>query len=70
MSFDEAAELAYFGAKILHPATITALQRQRDRRAAEKYDGPESPGHVRYFRPRDDDSKSFHAVAPPKTESP
>ena len=32
ISFDEAAELAYFGAKVLHPATVLA-------RRSEKYSG-------------------------------
>ena len=27
MSFDEAAELAYFGAKVLHPATLAPAMR-------------------------------------------
>jgi len=27
MSFDEAAELAYFGAKVLHPATLVPAMR-------------------------------------------
>ncbi len=50
ISFDEAAELAYFGAKVLHPATVLA-------RGAEKYSGVHSEllqsrlrGHA-YYRP-------------------
>ena len=29
MSFDEAAELAHFGAKVLHPATLAPAMRAR-----------------------------------------
>ena len=29
ISFDEAAELAYFGAKVLHPATILPAVRKK-----------------------------------------
>ena len=51
ISFDEAAELAYFGAKVLHPATVLA-------RGAEKYSGLHSElrqSHLRrhaHYRPR------------------
>lgn len=61
MSFDEAAELAYFGAKILHPA---AIQPCKDRGIAVMLRNtmdPCAPGTT--ISDRDDDSKSFHAVA-------
>ncbi len=61
MSFDEAAELAYFGAKILHPATIQPCKDHGIPVLLKNTMDPEAPGTT--ISNRDDDSKSFHAVA-------
>ena len=61
MSFDEAAELAYFGAKILHPATIQPCKDHGIPVLLKNTMDPEAPGTT--ISDRDDDSKSFHAVA-------
>ena len=61
MSFDEAAELAYFGAKILHPATIQPCKDKGIAVLLKNTMDPKSPGTT--ISDRDDDSKSFHAVA-------
>lgn len=61
MSFDEAAELAYFGAKILHPATIQPCKDHGIPVLLKNTMDPDAPGTT--ISDRDDDSKSFHAVA-------
>ena len=61
MSFDEAAELAYFGAKILHPATIQPCKDHGIDVLLKNTMDPEAPGTT--ISNRDDDTKSFHAVA-------
>ena len=61
MSFDEAAELAYFGAKILHPATIQPCKDHGIAVLLKNTMDPEAPGTT--ISNRDDDMKSFHAVA-------
>ena len=61
MSFDEAAELAYFGAKILHPATIQPCKDHGIAVLLKNTMDPEAPGTT--ISNRDDDTKSFHAVA-------
>ena len=60
-SFDEAAELAYFGAKILHPATIQPCKDKGIAVLLKNTMDPKAPGTT--ISDRDDDSKSFHAVA-------
>ena len=59
MSFDEAAELAYFGAKILHPATIQPCKDHGIAVLLKNTMDPEAPGTT--ISNRDDDTKSFHA---------
>lgn len=61
MSFDEAAELAYFGAKILHPATIQPCKDKGISVMLKNTLDPKAPGTT--ISDRDDDTKSFHAVA-------
>lgn len=46
LSYREAAELAYFGAKVLHPRTIRPLQRQRIPLRIKNTLNPEAPGTV------------------------
>ncbi len=61
MSFDEAAELAYFGAKILHPS---AIQPCKDRGIAVLLKNtmqPEAPGTT--ISNDETNSDAFHAVA-------
>ncbi len=61
MSFDEAAELAYFGAKILHPATIQPCKDKCIPVMLKNTMDPDAPGTT--ISNCDDNSKSFHAVA-------
>lgn len=61
MSFDEAAELAYFGAKILHPATIQPCKDHGIAVLLKNTMDPQAEGTR--ITDRDDDSKFFHAVA-------
>ena len=61
MSFDEAAELAYFGAKILHPATIQPCKDKCIPVLLKNTMDPHAPGTT--ISNCDDNSKSFHAVA-------
>lgn len=61
MSFDEAAELAYFGAKILHPATILPCKDQGIAVLLKNTMDPQAPGTT--ISDRTDDVKAFHAVA-------
>lgn len=61
MSFDEAAELAYFGAKILHPATIQPCKEAGiDVRLKNTMD-PSAPGTL--ISESDDSLLDFHAIA-------
>ncbi|MDD3108477.1 MAG: aspartate kinase [Alistipes sp.] len=61
MSFDEAAELAYFGAKILHPATIQPCKDQGIAVLLKNTMDPKAPGTT--ISNLEDDTRSFHAVA-------
>ena len=61
MSFDEAAELAYFGAKILHPSTILPCKDQGIAVLLKNTMDPKAPGTT--ISNKEDDRKSFHAVA-------
>jgi len=61
MSFDEAAELAYFGAKILHPATIQPCKELDIPVKLKNTMEPEAPGTT--ISSRTDNSKIFRAVA-------
>lgn len=61
MSFDEAAELAYFGAKILHPATIQPCKDKGIPVFLKNTMDPSANGTK--ISERDDDSRIFHAVA-------
>src|SRR5437879_9314608 len=40
VSFDEAAELAYFGAKVLHPATVLPAVQQRSEEHTSELQSP------------------------------
>lgn len=61
MSFDEAAELAYFGAKILHPATIIPCKEAGiDVRLKNTLD-PTADGTL--ISSSDESAMNFHAVA-------
>jgi|GEM_PF-3863465 len=44
LSFDEAAELSYFGAKILHPRTVEPLRRKKIPIAVKNTLDPDAPG--------------------------
>lgn len=61
MSFDEAAELAYFGAKILHPATIQPCKDQGIAVLLKNTMDPSAVGTC--ISDIDDESRDFHAVA-------
>lgn len=61
MSFDEAAELAYFGAKILHPATIQPCKDKGIPVFLKNTMDPEAEGTK--ISEEDDTTKIFHAVA-------
>lgn len=61
MSFDEAAELAYFGAKILHPSTIQPCKDNGIAVLLKNTMDPSAPGTT--ISDKDDDQSSFHAVA-------
>ncbi len=61
MSFDEAAELAYFGAKILHPATIQPCKDQGIAVLLKNTMDPQAEGTR--ISDAEDDSHDFHAVA-------
>ena len=62
MSFSEAAELAYFGAKILHPSTIQPCQDQNIPVLLKNTMDPEAPGTT-ISNNEDANAGSFHAVA-------
>lgn len=61
MSFDEAAELAYFGAKILHPATIQPCKDRNIPVLLKNTMDPQAPGTT--ISHTEDSSRDFHAVA-------
>jgi aspartate kinase len=46
LSYDEAAELSYFGAKILHPRTIEPLRRMKLTIAVKSTLNPDAPGSL------------------------
>lgn len=46
LSYDEAAELSYFGAKILHPRTVEPLRRSRLNIAVKNTLNPRAPGSL------------------------
>jgi aspartate kinase len=56
LSYDEAAELSYFGAKILHPRTIEPLRRSGLTIAVKDTMEPDAPGSV--ITPRSQRSKT------------
>lgn len=62
MSFDEAAELAYFGAKILHPSTIQPCKEAGVAVRLKNTLDPSAAGTLITDK-IDDENKSFHAVA-------
>ncbi len=62
MSFDEAAELAYFGAKIIHPATIAPCKEHGIPVLLKNTMDPAAPGTTISNR-EDNEANSFHAVA-------
>ena len=58
VSFDEAAELAYFGAKVLHPATIKpAVEKGIPVRILNSHE-PRGPGHAHHGRRRGRDRRA------------
>ncbi|MFI3295270.1 MAG: aspartate kinase [Rikenellaceae bacterium] len=61
MSFDEAAELAYFGAKILHPSTIQPCKAAGVDVRLKDTMHPEAEGTL--IGNSDESAMSFHAVA-------
>ena len=46
LSYEEAAELAYFGAKILHPRTVEPVRKKRIRIAIKNTLNPDGPGSL------------------------
>ena len=63
LSFAEAAELAYFGAKVLHPSTIfPAVSRNIPVRILNSH-RPEARGHAHHRGSAADDSRPFAALA-------
>lgn len=61
MSFDEAAELAYFGAKILHPATIQPCKDKNIPVYLKNTMEPAAEGTM--ISEEEDETRLFHAVA-------
>lgn len=61
MSFDEAAELAYFGAKILHPATIQPCKDKGIPVFLKNTMDPQAEGTK--ISDQEDNTRTFHAVA-------
>ena len=53
MSFEEAADLAYFGAKVLHPSTIAPAMRRNIPVCVLNSRNPEGPGTEIVARPQD-----------------
>ena len=55
LSYEEAAELAYFGARILHPRTVEPARRQKMRITIKNTLAPDAPGsEIRARSPRSD----------------
>ena len=61
MSFDEAAELAYFGAKILHPATIQPCKEAGINVRLKNSMEPQAEGTL--ISDAEDNAMDFHAIA-------
>lgn len=61
MSFDEAAELAYFGAKILHPSTIQPCKEARINVRLKNSMEPQAEGTL--ISDSEDNAMDFHAIA-------
>ncbi len=61
MNFTEAAELAYFGAKILHPSTIQPCKESGISVRLKSTMDPDAEGTL--ITSDEDDSQKFHAVA-------
>ncbi|MEG1606797.1 MAG: aspartate kinase [Mucinivorans sp.] len=61
MSFDEAAELAYFGAKILHPSTIMPCKEAGVDVRLKNSMAPDAPGTL--ISGADEAAMNYHAVA-------
>lgn len=61
MSFDEAAELAYFGAKILHPATIQPCKEAGINVRLKNSMEPQAEGTL--ISDGEDNAMDFHAIA-------
>jgi len=57
LSYDEAAELSYFGAKILHPRTIEPLRRSKLNIAIKNTLNPDAPGSL--ITPKGSRAKNF-----------
>jgi aspartate kinase len=62
LSFDEASELAYFGAKVLHPSTILPAVRRDIPVRILNSERPEAPGTL-VTRSREDDGTAPAAIA-------
>lgn len=62
MSFDEAAELAYFGAKILHPAAILPCKERNIPVLLKNTLAPDAEGTV-ITDDKENGARAFHAVA-------
>jgi aspartate kinase len=63
LTFEEAAELAYFGAKILHPSTITPAKMRGVPVRLKNTMDPEAPGTLIAGKTSSDSSTVFKAVA-------
>ncbi len=63
LTFDEAAELAYFGAKILHPSTITPAKLRGVPVRLKNTMDPEAPGTLIAERTSSSSDQVFKAIA-------
>lgn len=63
LTFDEAAELAYFGAKILHPSTITPAKMRGVPVRLKNTMDPEAPGTLIADKTSGDSGAVFKAIA-------
>jgi aspartate kinase len=61
LSFDEAAELAYFGAKILHPASVWPAQESNIPLLLKNTLDPDAPGTVISSQPKSEGIKAIAA---------
>lgn len=61
LSYDEAAELAYFGAKILHPQTVEPLRERKIPLLLKNTMNPEATGTVITHKPTGDGVKAIAA---------